>query len=263
MFASNIVLRGKHYDVKWLIEEYEKGIALKFLFFWGHTAPSNAQVGKECLSQWFYSPFAVNNISYKTAEHWMMAQKALLFEDNKTFEKIIHCEKPGEAKELGRQVLGFDEQIWNENRFDIVKLGNIHKFNQHIPLGEFLLNTNERILVEASPVDTIWGIGLSRDDADSENIYAWRGLNLLGFVLMEVRDFLKDFGFFETNPGLLQPPWLHFPDIDPTDMFWQMGKGEEYLAAFFQQYKNADQKTQITYQLNNPPPYQWRTFFND
>lgn len=190
----NNIPQGNHYDIKWLTEEYEKGTPLKFLFFWGHTAKLNEGVGKECLSQWYYSPFTVNNIEYKTAEHWMMAQKALLFGDNNTFEKIIQCEKPGEAKELGRQVQGFDEQLWNERRFDIVKLGNIHKFNQHKSLGDFLLNSNERVLVEASPVDTIWGIGLSKDDNDSENIYAWRGLNLLGFALMEVREFLSEFG---------------------------------------------------------------------
>ena len=61
-------------------------------------------------------------------------------------------------------------------------------------MGEYLLNTNSRILVEASPVDIIWGIGLTKESESSKNVYDWRGLNLLGFVLMEVRDLLKEFG---------------------------------------------------------------------
>ena len=180
------------YDINWLIEKFEKGDTIKYIFFWGHLNKYNETVGKFCFSQWFESPFTVDNVTYKTAEHWMMAQKALLFNDNTIFAKIIRCEKPGEAKELGRQVSGYDDHIWNEKKFDIVKLGNIHKFNQHPILAEYLLKTENRILVEASPVDTIWGIGLSLDSRDIENIYAWRGQNLLGFVLMETRDFLNN-----------------------------------------------------------------------
>lgn len=121
----------------------------------------------------------------------MMAQKALLFNDQKMFEKIIACNKPAEAKELGRYVTGFDEQVWNESKYEIVKNGNIHKFNQNAALLNYLLNTGDRVLVEASPVDRIWGIGLAQDDEDITNIYTWRGENLLGFALMEVRDFLR------------------------------------------------------------------------
>lgn len=180
-----------HYDINWLIEKFESGDALKFIYFWGHTNKRNEPAGKFCFSQWFESPFSVDGITYKTAEHWMMAHKALLFGDKMMFEKIIACNKPGEAKALGRKVRNYDDDIWNARKFDIVKLGNIHKFNQHPILADYLLKTNDRILVEASPTDAIWGIGLSQDSEDIDNIYAWRGQNLLGFVLMEVRDFLK------------------------------------------------------------------------
>ena len=181
-----------NYNINWLKEKFERGDTLKYIFFWGHTNKFNEEVGKFCFSQWFESPFTVDNITYKTAEHWMMAQKALLFNDKNIFDKIINCDKPGEAKDLGRQVLGYDEQTWNNRKFEIVKLGNIHKFNQHPKLADFLLKTDNRILVEASPVDTIWGIGLSPDSNEIENIYAWRGQNLLGFALMAARDFLKE-----------------------------------------------------------------------
>lgn len=187
-----------HYDINWLIEKLESGEKLKYIFFWGDTSPSNGEIGKSCLSQWFESPFTVDGITYTTSEHWMMAHKALLFGDQHIFDQIINSKKPGEAKELGRQVRNFDEQTWNEHKQDIVRLGNIHKFNQHPQLADYLLKTGNRILVEASPIDPIWGIGLAEDDKDIENIYAWRGQNLLGFALMATRDFLKDFGHF--NP---------------------------------------------------------------
>jgi ribA/ribD-fused uncharacterized protein len=183
-----------HYDIKWLTDKFESGDTLKYLFFWGHTNKHNEKVGRFCFSQWFESPFTVNNLTYKTAEHWMMAHKALLFDDKSVFDKIINCDKPGEAKELGQQVLGYDDQIWNEKKFDIVKLGNTHKFNQHPEFADYLLKTENRILVESSPVDTIWGIGLSQDSKDIENIYAWRGQNLLGFA-------------FNGDPRLLERIW--------------------------------------------------------
>ncbi|MGJ1229100.1 NADAR family protein [Sphingobacterium siyangense] len=79
------------YTIKWLTDRFENGDSFKFLFFWGHTAKQNQEVGKFVFSQWYESPFTVDNITYRTAEHWMMAQKALLFDDKKNFEKIINC----------------------------------------------------------------------------------------------------------------------------------------------------------------------------
>lgn len=247
------------YNIKWLTEQFESGNTLEFVYFWGHTNKSNDEVGKFCFSQWFESPFTVDHITYKTSEHWMMAQKALFFNDQVTFEKVIMSEKPGEAKKLGRKVLGFDEQVWNHKRFEIVKLGNIHKFNQNPKFAAYLCTTENAILVEASPVDTIWGIGLAQDNEDIDNIYIWRGLNLLGFVLMEVRDFLKDFGHFKPIENSLQSPWAKFPNIDIADIFWRMGQGEEYLIKFFDYYTSLTEREQMIYRLTNPVPYDWTT----
>ena len=252
----------EQYDIKWLTDRFERGDTFKFLFFWGHTNIQNQEVGKFVFSQWYESPFIVDNITYRTAEHWMMTQKALLFDDKKSFEKIINCNKPGEAKALGREVIGYNDQIWNEQKFEIVKNGNIHKFNQHPDLAEYLLKTENRILVEASPVDTIWGIGLSQDDVDIENIYCWRGQNLLGFALMEVRDFLRQFGQFQALPNAKQPPWSKFPDKDNMDMFWRMGVGEEYLIEFGGYYDYLSEREQTIYQLTHPQPYAWGNFYN-
>ena len=250
-----------HYDLKWLTERFETGDTLKFIYFWGH-ASGKEDVGKFCFSQWFECPFTVGSNTYKTSEHWMMAQKALLFSDKGNFEKIINCNKPGEAKELGRQVLGYDDQIWNDHKFDIVRLGNIHKFNQNPEFAEYLIKTDNRVLVEASPVDTIWGIGLSQDNAEIDNIYAWRGQNLLGFALMEVRDFLKQFSLFKPLGNTIESPWTKFPNIDNNDMFWRMGMGEDYLMKFYKYYSGLNDRDKVIYKLTNPEPYAWTDFYD-
>lgn len=168
-----------------------QNIENKYVFFWGHQPSKDETITKTCFSQWWISPFVVEGITYKTAEHWMMAKKAELFNDQEILEKIIQANSPAEAKKLGREVRNYVDSVWLENRYEIVKQGNFHKFNQNPDLKEFLINTKERILVEASPVDSIWGIGMATDHKDINNPEKWRGLNLLGFALMEVRDELK------------------------------------------------------------------------
>jgi ribA/ribD-fused uncharacterized protein len=94
---------------------------------------------------------------------------------------------PAEAKELGRGVRGFDETRWEDNRTAIVEAGSVAKFSQNAKLGSFLLCTKDRVLVEASPRDRIWGIGLGGSNPDAQDPKRWRGLNLLGFALMKAR----------------------------------------------------------------------------
>lgn len=250
------------YDINWLTQKFENGNALEYIFFWGHTNKSKEQVNNTCFSQWFPSPFTVDNVFYKTAEHWMMAHKALLFDNSDIFEKIINSDNPKDVKELGRNVIGYDDQKWNENKFEIVKLGNIHKFNQHPKLAEYLLDTEEKIIVEASPVDKVWGIGLSQDSKEIDNIYAWGGQNLLGFALMEVRDFLKEFGHFKPLDNAIQTPWTKFPNVDRSDMFWRMGLGEEYMDIFDKYYHNLTNKDKQSFRLTNPEPYNWANFYH-
>ncbi|PAM95989.1 hypothetical protein B4N84_05435 [Flavobacterium sp. IR1] len=160
----------------------------KFLFFWGHQPNKDGKISKTCFSQWWLSAFKVDKVTYKTAEHWMMAKKAELFQDDEILEKILDADTPAEAKKLGREVKNYDDKVWLANRYEIVKQGNYHKFSQNRELKTFLLNTKDRVIVEASPVDPIWGIGMSSDDKDVLNVAKWKGLNLLGFALMEVRD---------------------------------------------------------------------------
>lgn len=180
------------YTIDSLIAEYQHDKKLKYLFFWGHRPSKNGELTASCFSQWWHSPFEVEGVRYATAEHWMMAQKAALFNDDEIRQQVLAAQSPGEAKQLGRQVRDFDEAIWTNRRYDLVVQGNWHKFSQHEALKTFLINTQDRVLVEASPVDRIWGIGLAATDERAANPTQWEGLNLLGFALMDVRDQLQN-----------------------------------------------------------------------
>ncbi len=178
-------------DVAGLIAAVERGERIRYLMFWGHRPPRSGGVGAGCLSQWWPVDLTVDGVVYRTAEHFMMAGKARLFDDEETAAAIVAAEHPNRAKELGRRVRGFDEQVWEAARFDLVVRGNLAKFGQNPELAEFLLGTGERVLVEASPVDRVWGIGLAAGDERAGRPELWRGLNLLGFALMEVRRALR------------------------------------------------------------------------
>jgi ribA/ribD-fused uncharacterized protein len=179
------------YNKNWLLKRYDREEKLKYIFFWGHQPKPDGSVSESCFSQWWPSPFIVNDIIYKTAEHYMMAEKARLFGDALLTNKIIACQSPAEAKKTGRMISNFDEATWTAKRYQVVCEGNYNKFSQHPDLKDFLLKTRDRILVEASPADSIWGIGMARTDAEIYDPFKWKGENLLGFALMEVRDKLN------------------------------------------------------------------------
>lgn len=185
--TEEIMMQDRTYSLEWLRERVTRKEKVKYLFFWGHTPAQEGSVSKACLSQWWASAFEVDGVRYATAEHWMMAKKAALFGDEEALRAILQARTPGEAKALGRKVRQFDAEVWDQHCFGIVCEGSFHKFNQHPDLGAFLLNTKDRVLVEASPVDRVWGIGLAEDDEHVENPLFWKGPNLLGFALMEAR----------------------------------------------------------------------------
>ena len=163
--------------------------SIKYIFFWGHTQKGE-EITKTCFSQWYPYTFIIDNVTYHTTEQYMMVQKALLFNDTEIHTKLLEAIHPKQFKELGRKIRNFNEDIWVAHRYNIVLTGNIAKFSQNQDLKNFLLTTNKRVLVEASPHDQIWGIGLSADTPNVENPNNWKGLNLLGFALMEVRDII-------------------------------------------------------------------------
>ncbi|KAB5580863.1 hypothetical protein GE09DRAFT_1168172 [Coniochaeta sp. 2T2.1] len=176
------------------------------IYFWKETDP---RYGYLC--QWYHCPFKDDGESktYKSAEHYLMHHKALVFGDEDMALQILKAGTPKKAKGLGREVANFDEKVWSEQRERIVREGNYYKFtnavseeglrlgdNSSTPLvgmslRELLLSTGDRELVEASRFDPIWGIGFSAADAETTDRSLW-GLNLLGKALMEVRDRLRD-----------------------------------------------------------------------
>lgn len=158
-----------------------------YLFFWEH----NGKSVKACLSQWYPCKFTVDGVVYNCAEQFMMAEKARIMGDDETRAEILTLSDPQKIKALGRRIKNFDEDKWIKHRMDVVITGNFHKFMEDAELKAFLLGTGNKILVEASPYDTIWGIGMKEDHPDSRNPRLWKGKNLLGFALMNVRNKLK------------------------------------------------------------------------
>ncbi|MCO1334199.1 NADAR family protein [Microbulbifer sp. OS29] len=149
----------------------------KYYFFWMH------QFG-----QWTKRNITdPDGVNYNCCEQYMMYKKAMLFGDVKVSEKILLEDDPEVQQQFGREVSGYDSSIWNLNKIGIVWYGNYLKFTQHADLAERLIDTGNKVLVEASPYDLVWGVGWSADSDEILDQGNWRGKNLLGKVLMSVR----------------------------------------------------------------------------
>ena len=176
------------YNIEEVQNLYRSGEPLEFLFFSGHQKNLNGNITKSCLSQWYQCVFEMNNIKYSCSEQYMMAEKARLFEDEEALENILNACHPNQMKLIGKKVRNFNEDIWNKEKVNIVKIGNIAKFSQNPKLKKFLIGTNSKILVKTNEYDSIWGIGLSKDNENIKDPMKWNGQNLLGFILMNIRD---------------------------------------------------------------------------
>lgn len=179
------------YTKQWLQQEFAVGRKRELCLFWGHQPAQDGSTTKSCLSQWWMEDFYSIDNSYLCMEQYMMAGKAELFGDQEVREQILVCSDPKQIKALGRKVRSFDQKVWNRFKYSIVLNGNWCKFSQNCDLREFLLSTGDSVLVEASPYDNIWGIRLSASSPEAQDPMKWRGQNLLGFALMEVRDELR------------------------------------------------------------------------
>lgn len=192
VYENNILLWNTDYELKYNLEQiqkdFSKGKKLKYIFFWGHHPSTDGRIIKSCMSQWWKSSFTIEKDTYCCMEQYMMAEKARLFNDHETLLKILTNKNPKQIKELGRQVRGFDESKWKKYSQSIILNGNLAKFLQDKNLKQYLMETKNKVLVEASPYDKIWGIGLSADHDNAKNPLLWKGQNSLGFALMEVRD---------------------------------------------------------------------------
>ena len=147
-----------------------------FVFFWGGT-----------YSQWCPSKFTIDGIEYNCTEQYMMAKKALMFADLDAYENIMHSKHPNEQKAFGRKVENFDKNHWEKYCRKIVFDANYAKFTQNPKMKEELLATGNREIVEASPEDRIWGIGLHESDPRCLDKSKWEGTNWLGEAIMQVR----------------------------------------------------------------------------
>ena len=159
------------------------------LFFW-KTIPNTDL--KTCLSNWFLCSFKDNNgQKFSSVEQFMMYHKAIVFNDTQKQTEILSCSDPKQIKAFGRQVKNFDSELWDQISEDIVFQGCLFKFSQNENLKQFLISTGNRLLVEASPYDKIWGIGLNERSAIDIPIEMWPGKNLLGKCLARVRSLLQ------------------------------------------------------------------------
>lgn len=157
----------------------------RFSFFWKGSVFSN----------WHMRPMVVDDVRYNCGEQFMMAEKARLFGDSianhgeKSAEHLImQATAPGVQKALGKAVKGFVESVWKANDVAIVRRGLLAKAEQHPDIYEQLMATEGTTLVEASPYDRIWGIGLAADDRRALDRRQWRGENKLGFAWTDVRE---------------------------------------------------------------------------
>lgn len=152
----------------------------KYVFFW-----------HGIYSQWHKSKMTIDGVEYSSCEQYMMHQKAIVFSDFYIASQILLTDDPKEQKALGRKIQGFNKDIWDSVCLSIVFKGNLAKFSQNESLKADLLSTGNRIMVEASPLDKIWGIGIAEDHPDVESPESWRGLNLLGSALNLVKQELN------------------------------------------------------------------------
>jgi len=152
----------------------------KFIFFWGGT-----------FSQWCPSPFTIDGVEYNCTEQYMMAKKALVFGDYEALNNIMNTDQPNEQKAYGRQIKGFNADIWNRVCRKIVYDANLAKFIQNPKMKLELLKSDDREIVEASPEDRIWGIGMDENHPDILDKSKWQGTNWLGEAIMQVREKIK------------------------------------------------------------------------
>lgn len=180
--------------------------------FWNKNLPNEKHLYKyfwkehSVFSQWYSCTFTVDEQTYSSAEQYMMHQKAVLMDDEESAKLILALNEPEEIKRIGRHIKNFNQELWEIYCLDVVEKGNMAKFSQNEKLRDELFSTYPKTLVEASPIDRIWGIGLSEKDKRAWNKETWRGQNLLGQILTKVRDklmepFLKP---VDTEKGLVK-----------------------------------------------------------
>lgn len=151
------------------------------VYFWGDPT----------LSNWGPAEFEYKGYQFYNSEQAFMWEKADFFGDQEIANLILQTRNPREAKDLGRKVKGYNDGEWSKVRYKKMLEVCLAKFSQNNELKQTLLSTGDKIIVEGSPYDRIWGVGWHWTDPEILYEVNWRGKNLLGKVLMEVRNTLK------------------------------------------------------------------------
>lgn len=159
--------------------------------FWGHRQSKSGCISKSCFSQWWMSEFYYSSSKFICSEQFMMAMKARIFNDHDNYQLIMQSSDPNEMKSIGRKVANYNQAIWDEMKYDIVFRANYEKFIQNENIKEYLLSTEDKVIIEASPVDKVWGVGLAESDERILKPELWLGENILGFAIMHVRNEIR------------------------------------------------------------------------
>lgn len=196
--AKELLRRQKHdeamvksnpsqYTPLWLREQLQAGVKPWFLQFYRPNAPLG-KIDKACLSLWYSCTFEVDGIKYDSIGQFLMAEKARVLGDEEVRSQIIQLRHRDEIDKVGNDIWSRKAEAWDKQMFHLAVKGNLAKFEQNPSLRSFLLETQNRILVETDPNDLIWGIGLKEGQREIQNPDLWPGSNLMGFALMVVRD---------------------------------------------------------------------------
>jgi len=206
------------------------------------------------LSNWYLCEFTYGIYKYSSTEQFMMAQKALLFRDFEVFEKMLKTNSPKTLKRLGKQVKNYDDTIWGEVRQAMMHRGIRAKFQQNPDLLQKLIETDELILAECSPYDKLWGIGLAVDDARVQETAKWKGKNLLGSILMDVRSELKSWLLNSQNH-------ISYTDARdcPANDIWNMRPSEVYKLPKFKHAIDIYAKV-ANYNMQNVPDFDFLNY---
>lgn len=146
---------------------------------------------QSCLSTWYPTPINFNGIHFFCAEQLISYRRAVLFNDEEMMKLIPTASTLSEVKKMHGRITGFNRRIWDENRDKIAYEANLLKFQQSDKLKEYLLSTADKLLVYTHPIDTVMGCGMRAEWQDVGDVSKWSGENKLGFILMEIRDYLS------------------------------------------------------------------------
>ncbi len=144
------------------------------------------------LSNWYPAAFVLDGITFTSTEQYIMYRKCLLFDDSVSASAILATDDPARHQAIGRNAAGFNGTVWDGVKQTIAFRGLMAKFSQNENLKKQLLHTGNAYLVECAFKDVIWACGIRLHEDERLDISKWRGQNILGFTLMEVREALKN-----------------------------------------------------------------------